>query len=173
MLVGLSIGACVARLYAAEYPADVAGMVIVDHAFTPDRPPEIVDDSRPRLLEQTPIELTVEDISHFENLPARSQELHRWAMSLHPKLPSAETLDDCLKELKNAALPVDLPIVVVSTGNESRGYTRLQSELLALSRRSSQMRADLSFHAVEIDQPEVVVAAIRRVVGLTSSSSAR
>src|ERR1700685_1966355 len=42
VLVGLSIGGCVARLYAAEYPADVAGMVIVDHAFSPDRDPEPV-----------------------------------------------------------------------------------------------------------------------------------
>ena len=171
VLVGLSIGACVARLYAAEYPGEVAGMVIVDHAFSPDRPPPaIIDESRPRLIEQTPIELTVEDISHFERLPIRSQQLHRWAMSLRPKLPTAETLEDCTAQLKTAApekFPLgDRPLVVVSTGNEARGYARLQSELLGLSRRSSQMKAEQSFHAVEIDQPDVVVAAIRRVIGL-------
>ncbi len=180
VLVGLSIGACVARLYASEYPADVAGMVIVDHAFSPDRDPESVKprsgagfDTPPVLIEQTPIELTVEDISHFENLPAQSRELHRWAMSLHPKLPSAETLDDCLAQLKNATSLGGLPLVVVSTANEARGYSRLQHELLALSRRSSQMKAERSFHAVEIDQPEVVIAAIRQVLRLTSSPLAR
>jgi pimeloyl-ACP methyl ester carboxylesterase len=171
LLVGLSIGACVARLYAAEHPDEVAGMVIVDHAFSPDRPPPAaIDESRPRLIEQTPIELTVEDISHFERLPKSSQELHRWAMSLHPKLPSAETIEDCTAQLKAAApgpFPLgDRPLVVVSTGNEARGYARLQSELLALSHHSSQMKAESSFHAVEIDQPDIVVAAIRRVVGL-------
>jgi pimeloyl-ACP methyl ester carboxylesterase len=173
VLVGLSIGGCVARLYAAEYPAEVAGMVIVDHAFSPDRDPDTAKprlgaqaglDTPPVLIEQTPIKLTAEDISHFENLPARSRELHRWAMSLHPKLPSAETLDDCLAQLKNAPSLGDLPLVVVSTGNEARGYSRLQHELLALSRRSSQMKAERSFHAVEIDQPDVVIAAIRQVV---------
>jgi pimeloyl-ACP methyl ester carboxylesterase len=172
VLVGLSIGACVARLYAAEYRAEVAGMAIVDHAFSPDPDPDAGKispnfaglDSPPRLLEQTPIEFTVEDISHFERLPQRAQELHRWAMSLHPKLPQWEDAEDCLAQLRNAPSLGDLPLVVVSTGNDARGYARLQSQLLALSRRSSQMIAERSFHAVEIDQPEVVIAAIRQVL---------
>ncbi len=179
VLVGLSIGGCVARLFAAEYPSEVAGMVIVDHAFSPDPNPPTVKpragagyDTPPVLLEQTPIEFSVEDISAFRNLPARAQELHHWAMALHPKLPTAETADDCLAQLKTAApgpFPLgDMPLVVVSTGNDARGYSRLQRELLALSRRSSQMKAERSFHAVEIDQPEVVIAAIRRVVSLTA-----
>lgn len=181
VLVGLSIGACVSRLYAAEYPAEVAGMAIVDHAFTPDRDPDSGKpagnfaglDSPPRLIEQTPIQLTVEDISHFENLPPSARALHRWAMSLHPQMPAAEDMDDCLAQLKNAPPLGDLPLVVVSTGNEARGYTRLQSQLLALSRRSSQMKAERSFHAVEIDQPDVVIAAIRRVVDAVRNPTPR
>ena len=180
VLVGLSIGGCVARLYAAEYPAEVAGMVIVDHAFSPDPAPEPVKpragaayDTPPVLLEQTPIDFGVEDISNFRSLPRRIQELHRWAMSLHPKMPTAEDAEDCLAQLKTAApgpFPLgETPLVVVSTGNEARGYARLQRELLALSRRSSQMKAERSFHAVEIDQPDVVIAAIRQVVRLTSA----
>ena len=177
VLVGLSIGACVARLYAAEYPAEVSGMVIVDHAFLPDPDSDSGKatgnfaglDSPPRLLVQTPIDVTVEDSSEFGNLPARARELHHWAMSLHPKLPTGEDAQDCLAQLKNAPSLGDLPLVVVSTGNETRGYARLQSELLALSRRSSQMIAGRSFHSVEIDQPDVVIAAIRRVVELITA----
>jgi pimeloyl-ACP methyl ester carboxylesterase len=180
VLVGLSLGACVARLYAAEYPAELAGMVIVDHAFLPDPLPGDTSlaglDTPPRLIEKTPIEVTTEDSSEFGNLPPRVQELHRWAMSLHPKLPTAEDAEDCLQELKKAApgpYPLgDLPLVVVSTGNEAPGYSRLQAELLASSRRSSQMKAERSFHSVEIDQPWVIVAAIRQVVRLTSVRAA-
>jgi pimeloyl-ACP methyl ester carboxylesterase len=176
VLVGLSIGACVARLYAAEFPAEVAGMVIVDHAFLPEPDPDAGKstgnfaglDSPPRLIEQTPIDVTVEDSSEFANLPPRVRELHRWAMSLHPKLPTAEDARNCLAQLKPAPSLGDLPLVVISTGNEARGYARLQSELLALSRRSSQMKAERSFHSVEIDQPDVVIAAIRRVVELAT-----
>jgi pimeloyl-ACP methyl ester carboxylesterase len=175
--VGFSLGGCVARLYAAEYPVGVAGMVIVDHAFLPDPPPGNDTsfaglDTPPRLIEQTPIEVTTEDSSEFGNLPPRAQELHRWAMSLHPKLPAAEDAEDCLAQLKTARPLGDLPLVVVSTGNDAPGYSRLQTQLLALSRRSSQMKAERSFHSVEIDQPWVIVAAIRQVVRLISVRAA-
>ncbi len=176
VLVGVSIGGCVARLYAAEYPNEVAGMVIVDHAFQPDPPPDGGKpkmssaglESAPVLIQQTPIVITAEDMSRFDRLPERSQQLHRWAMSLHPQLPTWETAEECLAQLERAApgpFPLgNLPLVVVSTGNQARGYDRLQQKLLALSRRSEQMIADQSFHSVEIDQPEVVAEAIRKVV---------
>lgn len=38
VLVGYSIGCLVARLYAARYPAEIAGMTIVDHAFIDAQP---------------------------------------------------------------------------------------------------------------------------------------
>ena len=175
VLVGLSIGACVARLYAAEFPSSVSGMVIVDHAFSPDpdtgksAAAKVRDlDSPPVLISQTPIAITVEDASDFQRLPEYARELHRWAMSLHPKLPTWEDAQDCLAQLKKAAPgphPLrTLPLAVVSTGNTSPGYERLQNELLSLSHRSIQLIAERSFHSVEIDQPEVVVAAIRQII---------
>lgn len=174
VLTGLSLGACVARLYAAELPADVAGMVLVDHAFSPDPPPvthgtgDSQLDSPPVLIYQAPIALTAEDTSKFGQLPESARQLHRWAMSLNPELPTWGDAEDCLAELKKAApspFPLgDKPIVVVSTNNQAPGYERLQAALLALSHNSSQMKAEHSFHAVEIDEPEAVIAAIRRVV---------
>jgi hypothetical protein len=59
------------------------------------------------------------------------------------------------------------------TNNQARGYDRLQSELLALSTQSSQLYANRSIHAVEIDRPEVIVAAIRRVVDAIRSAALR
>jgi pimeloyl-ACP methyl ester carboxylesterase len=177
VLTGLSIGACVARLYAAQYPSEVSGMVIVDHAFNPDPPVPTADNPRrgsepgtttPVLIYQAPIAITAEDASQFNQLPEHTQQLHRWAMSLNPKLPTWEDADDCLAQLKSmaaGAFPLgDRPLVVVSTNNQAPGYARLQTQLLALSRNSTQLFADRSFHAVEIDQPEVVVAAIKRVL---------
>jgi pimeloyl-ACP methyl ester carboxylesterase len=168
VLVGLSLGGCVARLYAAEFPVEVAGMVIVDHAFSPD-PPHAASGERsttaPVVIYQAPIVVTAEDISNFKQLPESVQQFHRWAVSLKPVLPSWEDAEECLAQVKSAGYPLDnRPLVVVSTNNQARGYARLQAELLRLSRSSTQMIADRSFHAVEIDQPEVVVAAIRRVV---------
>jgi len=91
VLVGLSIGACVARLYAAEYPTEVAGLVLVDYAFSPDRdpPPSFAPRSdgvtMPVLIQQTPI-----DLIDLTRLPESLRQQHDWAMSLHPKLPTWE-----------------------------------------------------------------------------------
>lgn len=177
VLVGLSIGGCVARLYAAEYPPEVAGMVIVDHAFQPDLDPDAGKqrpgadagvDTPPVVLYQAPILVTVEESSNFQRLPERIQQLHRWAESLHPRLATWETAEDCLAQLKAVAsgpYPLgNLPLVVVRTDNQARGYDRLQRELSALSHRGVQTIAGGSFHSVEIDRPEVVAAAIRQVV---------
>ena len=156
ILVGMSYGALVAREYAAEHPAAVAAVVLVDHAFI-----DPVQKPRPRggpeLILQTPIVLTMEDVSNFSKLPARSRELHRWADSLHPPVPSAEDARQC-KPRGNLG---DKPLVVVSTLNDDPNYLTLQKDLLALSTRSRQIIAKKSFHAVQIDEPEAVIEAIR------------
>jgi pimeloyl-ACP methyl ester carboxylesterase len=167
VLVGLSMGAVVARRYAREYPDETAGMVMVDHAFLNPGDKKVSVDPAPGpnqppvLIHQEPIVLTVEDTSNFGNLPARDQELHRWAMSLGPALPTAEMVEACLAEVP--ATVGKMPLAVVSTGNAVPAYLRLQRELLGLSSDSTQFIADQSFHSVEIDQPEVVVRAIRMV----------
>jgi pimeloyl-ACP methyl ester carboxylesterase len=171
VLVGLWVGALVARLYASLYPIEVAGMVIVDHAFIEvgnEPSPSFAGlDSLPVLIHQTPIILTVEDTSDFHKLPEPIQKLHRWAESLKPVLPTVETARDCLRQLKGATLG-NTPLVVVSTGNNLPNYKKLQTELLSLSNRSQQLVADSSFHSVEIDQPEVVVDAIRQVTEMVA-----
>jgi pimeloyl-ACP methyl ester carboxylesterase len=175
IVAGLSVGALVARQFASSYPSEIAGVVIVDHAFIdlgggpPSAPSGApVLDSRPVIIEQTPIVMTVENSSTFSNLPERDQKLHRWATSLKPVLPTVETAEACQSQLRmteQGAHPLgSTPLVVVSTLNRHSNYKKLQTELLALSNRSEQLIADQSFHSVEIDQPDVVVDAIRLVV---------
>ena len=178
VFVGHSVGGLVARYYAGRYPQEVAGMVLVDHAFTPAKepplpgpppPPPAAGNSPPVLLETTPIVLTVEETSNFNRLPPRIRELHRWAAARRPVPDHALAADDCESRMPSAAFGArslgGMPLVVVSTANQALGYAALQSQLLALSINSAQMRANRSFHSVEIDQPEVVVQAIRKVVG--------
>jgi pimeloyl-ACP methyl ester carboxylesterase len=178
VFVGFSIGALVGRAYASLYPDELAGMVMVDHAFLPfggDSPSVNTDtpsapgvDSPPVLIYKTPIVLSVEETSDFGKLPERSRELHRWAVSLKPVLATAETAKECLSLLKspgqNPPLLGNLPLVVVSTSNDTAGYEKLQNELLSLSSNSKQLIAARSFHSVEIDEPDVVIDGIRQVV---------
>lgn len=163
VLVGFSVGGLVVRNYAAQYADKVAAMVLVDHAFTPKKAPVSASASAPELVFQTPIEFTVEDTSDFKKLPPKMHELHRWAEARQPPVDQAAVADDCLAQLPAGASLGNIPLAVVSTGNEAPGYKELQLELMGLSTRSYQVKAERSFHSVEIDQPETVVRAIRRV----------
>ena len=175
ILVGFSLGGLVARSYAHAYPHDLAAIVLVDHAFlhpTDQAPSAKITapgvDTPPVLIHQEPIVFSVEETSAFNNLPERSRELHRWATLLHPILPSGETAEQCSAEIDKAEGRPDplgnLPLFVVSTANDSPNYPKLQAKLLALSHNSKQLIARRSFHSVEIDQPDVVINAIRQAI---------
>lgn len=179
VLVGLSAGAVIARLYATSYPGEVSGLVIIDHAFLPkpdnlstSAPPVrgvVAADSPPAVLSMTPVSVSREDEPGFKYLPLRAQELDRWAASLKPDVPTVETTEGCIVAAesvgKGVAQPLkDLPLLVVSTANSTSEYRELQKHLLSLSRNSKQFIAAKSFHSVEMSEPRVVIEAIREVV---------
>lgn len=174
IFVGFSIGGLLARRYASLYLAEVAGMVLVDHAFLPDdQVPDVRKDSTgadraPVLIKKTPIVFSTEDSSNFENLPADAKKLHRWAESIGSKQHAGLAAKDCeleLQEAKLASHPLgSMPLRVVSTANDATGYAQLQRTLLSLSSNSRQMVTYNSFHSIEIDDPQMVFAAIKEVV---------
>jgi pimeloyl-ACP methyl ester carboxylesterase len=163
VLAGFSTGALFARLYAKENPDDVAAMVLIDHAFLPHAaPPPPVStgpDSPPTVISTVPIQFGVDDEPGFERLPEANRNLHHWAMSRNPDLPTADLAEACAAQIGNAHLG-NLPLLVVSTANDTRGYRALQTELLALSQHSKQVMAARSFHSIEISEPEIVIDAI-------------
>ncbi len=180
VLVGFSIGAVIGRLYAHNHPEEVAGMVIVDHAFidvgenshsgaSEGRVSAAHLDSPPVLISETPIALGIQDDQNFSKLPQRNRDLHLWAMSANPLRPTAEMAGECIATVENATqhLPyplAEMPLIVVSTANDSANYLRLQAKLLSLSRDSDQIIAENSSHMVIVDEPEVIVSAIHEVV---------
>ncbi len=183
VVVGFSIGGLAARLYSHDYPGEVAGMLIVDHAFIDvgsdtipiqSPAPDGKGDSPPILISKTPITLGLEDDWNFGRLPPRDQELHRWAISGHPARPTAETAAECMAAVERATngqtFPFgDKPLIVIQTRNDALNYAKLQSKLMALSRDSQLVTAEDSTHMVIIDRPHVVVSAIRRLVDAVRS----
>ncbi len=169
VLAGFSTGALFARLYTKNYPDEVAAMVFIDHAYLPPpvapAPGKTASgrDTPPAIISATPISFGVEDEPGFDRLPQEARDLHRWAMSRNPALPDSDMAEACITAVGNTTAG-NLPLVVVSTANDSAGYLKLQKNLLALSTNSSQLVAAESFHSIEISQPDVVVKAIRRAV---------
>jgi pimeloyl-ACP methyl ester carboxylesterase len=177
VLVGFSVGAQWARLYAASYPNNIVGMVLIDHAFIPAQvaPRQATHShnlpqgySPPALISQAPIALDFQDNVNFSKLPKHDQELHTWALSENPIRPDYKMAQDCFSELATAAgkstFPLgDMPLIVISTPNEAPGYAKLQAELLALSRNSKHVIAWNSTHMVPIDQPEVITESILKM----------
>ena len=186
VLVGFSIGGLIGRLYALNYPEEVAGMVIVDHAFIdvgsntpvssnsqPGNPAGSTAassvDSPPVLISSSPITLGLEDDQNFSRLPQRDRDLHTWAMSIHPLRPTAEMATECSATVESAtkdqAYPFDhRPLIIIRTNDDRSAYAKLQAKLLALSHNSKQVTAEKSSHMVIIDEPEMVTAGIREVV---------
>jgi pimeloyl-ACP methyl ester carboxylesterase len=180
VLVGHSLGALVARLYAGRYPDEVAGMVFVDHAgvFGPAPsgarawPPPPPTPSTPS--GGGPVGFGIESDPNFSKLSSRDRELHLWAMS-QTRIQMAmqsnrEMMPECVAEAdaitKEHSHPLgDKPLVDVSTDwNRSSDYVKLQTELLSLSQNSKQVIAEKSGHFVIIDRPDVVIDAISQVV---------
>ena len=113
--------------------------------------------------------LDLKDDQNFGKLPRRDQELHRWALAIHSVRPTPEMAMECSTEAdavdQQSSFPLgNKPLAVVSTLYNSPRYTKLQHKLLMLSHNSKQFVAENSSHMVIIDQPEVVIQAIQRVI---------
>jgi len=180
VLVGLSAGAVIARVYAMSYPEEVAGLVLVDHAFLPEKKADAPStsgtvrnlegvDTPPALLSITPVIVSPEDEPGFDRLPREARELDRWARSMNPDLPTEETTKRCVAAAEAASngrsYPLGrIPLMVIRTENDAAGYAELQRHLLSLSRDSRETVAKGSFHSIEISRPDVAVQGIREVV---------
>jgi pimeloyl-ACP methyl ester carboxylesterase len=176
VLVGHSLGGLVARVYAGQYPDEVAGMVFADHAFVVNPPSDTTGPPPPPA--PTPsspvggVAFGIESDPNFSKLSVRDRELHRWAMAQTRNQTvlrsNIRLVPDCIAEADELAKEHpfgDKPLVDVSTDQfRSSDYVKLQKELLSLSQNSKEIIAKKSGHFVIIDRPDVVIDAIRQVV---------
>jgi len=193
VMVGHSLGALVARIYAGRYLEETAGIVFVDHAsdfraFMPgkSKPPRGEDAASAPPVSRTPSVSPmplppvggqahgIEDDPNFNKLSARDRELHLWGMAQARNQMALRTNENinprCFADAEAFAKghPHPLgqrPLVDVSTDEmRSAEYVQLQTELLGLSQNSKEIIAEKSTHFVIIDRPDVVIDAINQVV---------
>jgi pimeloyl-ACP methyl ester carboxylesterase len=201
VLVGHSLGALVARLYAGQYPNDVVGMIFVDHAIAMiNRRPPPGGGAAPPPMPPPPasppgggkIIAKVEDDPTFSKLSAHDRELHLWATTqARDKAASTDNpmdmLLDCVTQadliIKDQIHPLgNKPLVDVSAGTAPplpspiveqwrAKYEELQTKLLSLSGNSKRLVAENSGHFIIIDRPDVVIDAISQVVQSVRNST--
>jgi len=206
VLVGHSYGGPAMRNFAATYPRDVAGMVLVDAAHEgmrisiggkntvrlgegakampiPEPHEQMRAADRPTDSSTAPPPPPQPLEPLYQKLPASNQKLHLWAQNLST-LDETEDNERQWSEIYYAewlAAPLQRPLgafpLIVLTRAEG-GYgedfdvpaaqmekerKQGQAKLLLLSSNSSQIVLP-SGHNMEIEDPDGVAAAIRRVV---------
>ena len=154
VLVGHSMGGVNVRLFAAQHPDEVAGMVLVDGG----------DDAS----------------AAFALLPDAALSEFGSGLLRLPEGLDLETFMNGFRDLRNTNDSLgDTPLVVLTHGKPlppHPGIAReieermerlrgdLQAELPRLSSNGLQLIARNSGHFVQLDEPELVVAAVREVV---------
>lgn len=164
VLAGHSLGGFFSRLYAATYPDEVIGLVLVD-AFSERLetilPPEKYDALK-RLNQSggTDTVIPIPGYGDVETLPwGGDNEVMREAAAASPLAPMPLAV---LAHGKPFPLPADAQGF---TAEELEGYLRAANEdLAALVPDARFWVASESGHDIHQDQPELVIEAIRQVV---------
>jgi pimeloyl-ACP methyl ester carboxylesterase len=208
VLVGHSYGGWLVRLYASTYPAEVAGMVLVEAGA--DNPWRMLPDGKlarsADLVKGEPIPsvkvsgpLRVNDIPPGalsqmkagaqklaqspnepprDKLPPDAQRMRAWALAQVGHVAAAvnpfehEELAGLRAERAKSEHPLgDIPLIVLTRGkSEEEGpdgkafeaeHRQDHAAMAAMSRNGKLVVATRSGHHVQLDEPELVVKAIR------------
>lgn len=211
VLVGHSYGGWLVRLYGSTYPADVAGMVLVEAGA--DNPWRMLPDGKlarsADLAKGQPIPavkvsgpLRVSDIPPDalsqmragaqklaanpnepprDKLPPEAQRMRAWALAQLGHVAAAvnpfehEELAGLRAERAKSEHPLgDMPLIVLTRGISEAGgpdgkafeeeHRRDHTAMAAMSRNGKLVIAAHSGHHVQLDEPELVIKAIRDVL---------
>jgi len=184
-LVGHSMGGYTVRLYASLYPSEVVGMVLID-ASHPDQenrfPPELKNIEGTWLREAEFLTYTMPfGIPRLMGLcddePAQRAAECNWHTA-REVVAELKALPESAAQTAATGPLGDMPLAVLSHDPDkpsaelppdlakptNDAWEKMQEELSRLSTRGTQTIAENSAHYIQIDRPDVVIEAIRKVV---------
>lgn len=165
VMVSHSMAGFIARLFTSRYPAEVAGMVLVD-ASQPDEITRTLRLLPPETTEE-PATLTAFRAEHLDFLsdPLKNPEGMDWEVSAE-QVCSAGSFGTLPVVIIRHAFPIkpfpDLPSEVAERLEVD--WQKMLEEQLALSDNSMLIVAPTSNHCIHCETPEVVTDAIRSIM---------
>jgi pimeloyl-ACP methyl ester carboxylesterase len=194
VLVGHSLGGMNMRVFANNYPEEVVGMVLVDsfHEERPIRNPELAkanhDATRQfrmfALLSSTGMMALAPQSIPNPGLPddayAQLQAITATTGYFDTFLSEMNSIEESSAEVRAQEITSirNIPLIVLSAGRQDtiaslsaaenqhlwEDMQLQQSELAALSSDSRQIIAEQSGHNIQLDQPDLVIDAIREIL---------
>jgi len=181
VLAGHSMGGLTVRIFAHEYPTEVAGVVLVE-SMSPGQMTQSHMEIAPQTSYQPSafslpfllgrmglVRFLAEPLGLIQTLPPQTQAAYA-AFAVTPRTVQ-EWVDEFLSiqvsMAQAAAITTfgDVPLIVVTAAlNQQTDWQTMQSELLLLSSNSQQIVAENSGHNIEIDDPEAAVSGILNMV---------
>lgn len=173
VLVGHSLGAYTVRVYAHDFPDEVAGVVFIDPQNLSDKNDETYSpapkpgrNSLPSLLARIGVvRLLAGPLGSVQNLPEDVKNADT-ANAVTPKfvqtyLDEAMGMSEGGAQTKAVTTLGTLPITVLSRGKDMDTVTSLSHErYLHLSTNSQHLIAHQSGHRIMIEQPDAAIDAI-------------
>jgi pimeloyl-ACP methyl ester carboxylesterase len=181
VLVGHSYGGLYARMYAARYPDEMAGVVLVDSShpeqFTRSPEGRAMYEQTKRLGAVLPVltRLGVIRLSNFypahPDLPPQQRaQIEAFNSSTRQVVTTVEEFratPETTAQVRSAGNLGDKPLAVISAGEQSSGWFEMQDELAALSSDSIHRVVEGATHEsllYDKDDAQVTSAAIEQVV---------
>lgn len=171
VLVGASFAGFEARVFASDFPERAAGLVLVD-ASHEDQEQEV-----PRIARFVPLLSTigvfrVRGVSFGQRVESLPPAVQQYARATRFRAAGYQAAADEIihfpesaSEVRSSRRTLGIPVLVVTSGRgANETWRRLQEDQASLSARGCLIVAQQSGHLVAVDQPGVVVDAIRTVV---------
>ena len=161
ILVGHSYGGMLSRLYASTYPNEIVGMVLVD-AFSEGLADQMTTEqwtAYKALFQPVPDALAGYEDLEFTDLDTSVSQV-REATAASPLRPIPLVV---LSRGQVMQMPADLPGGLTGEGLE-HAWTVEQDRLATLLPDARHVIAHESEHYIQLQQPELVIEAVREVV---------
>jgi pimeloyl-ACP methyl ester carboxylesterase len=171
VLVGESIAGFNVRIFASDHPERAGGLVLVDASHEDDAH-EVPGMARFVPLLSTIGVFRLLGVSFGQRVESLAPSVQRYAQATRFRAAGYEAAADeithigeTVSEVRITRRKLTIPVLVVTgVRGADEKWRRLQQDEASLSERGCLITAQQSGHVVTIDQPEVVVQAIRTVV---------